>query len=220
MQKTISLLNNKIGGNSFKQLHMLANNINKNFSDINLNNRISEINYNQIYEYIQDNYKDSNQFSIVDYYNKIINSSNNKDPFYQQMRLNFYNDLPNDYLVKVDRMSMANSLETRAPFLDYRLIELLSVTDKKIKLENYKLKSVIKNSNIGKKLPAQILKGRKSGFSIPLKDFNSNYAKENSFSSQLNLLCANLRKDHKQSKVDENLAWALIVFGDFVNNKV
>lgn len=220
MKNTLSLLNNSIGGNSINQLYSLLNNTHKGFSDINLNNRISPLNYNQIHEFVQDNYKESNQFSIIDYYNGIINSSINKDSFYQQMRLNFYNDLPNDYLVKVDRMSMANSLETRTPFLDYRLIELLSVTDKKIKLENYKLKSIIKNSNIGKELPAQILKGKKSGFSIPLKGFNSTYTNENSFSTNLNSLYNEIRKENKQSKVDENLAWALIVFSDFMNNKV
>ena len=220
MKSSISLLNSGVGGNGMKQLYLLMNNAHKDFSEVNLHNRISKLNLEQIHEFVQDNYKESNQFSIIDYYNNIINSSKNKDPFYQQMRLNFYNDLPNDYLVKVDRMSMANSLETRAPFLDHRLIELMAITDKSIKLENLKLKSVLRNSKIGKNLPSEVLKGSKSGFSIPLKDFNSSYIKDMPFADKYTELLRGLRTQQKKSKVDENLAWALIVFSNFINHRI
>jgi len=78
--------------------------------------------------------------------------------------------LPDDILTKVDRMSMANSLETRAPFLDHHLVELsLSIPpDFKIKgnIKKYILKRVFRNL-----LPESIFTHQKTGFSIPLGDW-------------------------------------------------
>ena len=75
--------------------------------------------------------------------------------------------LPDDILVKVDRMSMAHSLEVRAPFLDYRVVELAASfpCDWKIGVNDQKV--ILKKAFAGD-LPAEILKPRKQGFSIPL----------------------------------------------------
>lgn len=75
--------------------------------------------------------------------------------------------LPGDILVKVDRMSMANSLEVRAPFLDYRIIEFAASlpSDWKIKGENNK---IILKKAFGHLLPESILKRAKHGFTVPL----------------------------------------------------
>ncbi len=75
--------------------------------------------------------------------------------------------LPDDILVKVDRMSMACSLEVRSPFLDHRVVEFMArvPTRKKFSLRESKvlLRKVARNY-----LPEGILKRPKQGFAIPL----------------------------------------------------
>jgi len=75
--------------------------------------------------------------------------------------------LPGDILVKVDRMSMANSLETRAPILDYRVVEYAASIPSSMKLKKNEKKYILKNclSNL---LPHDILYRKKMGFSVPL----------------------------------------------------
>ncbi len=114
-----------------------------------------------------------NQIPIEDYFSDILRNCNYKDDFYKQMYINYKYDLPDDYLVKVDRMSMANSIETRTPFLDYRLIEYMVHVDQKIKLKNFQLKYILKNT-FGKGLPQEIINLPKKGFVIPLRDIYKN----------------------------------------------
>jgi asparagine synthase (glutamine-hydrolysing) len=91
------------------------------------------------------------------------------DLIYRASLSDFENYLPNDILVKVDRASMMNSLEVRAPFLDYRIIEFafgkvpsfrkVFGNDKKILLKKLALRI----------LPAEFNYDRKQGFSVPIK---------------------------------------------------
>lgn len=76
--------------------------------------------------------------------------------------------LPEDILTKVDRASMANSLEVRVPLLDHELVEqVLSLTEERIYKDGGK-KHILKR--IGDDiLPESILERRKSGFSAPMK---------------------------------------------------
>jgi len=75
--------------------------------------------------------------------------------------------LPGDILVKVDRMSMANSLETRAPLLDYRVVEFAATLPAHMKLHKGEGKSVLKTALEGM-LSDEILYRQKMGFSVPL----------------------------------------------------
>ncbi|MGI9285765.1 MAG: asparagine synthase (glutamine-hydrolyzing) [Pseudomonadales bacterium] len=75
--------------------------------------------------------------------------------------------LPGDILVKVDRMSMANSLETRAPFLDYRLVEYAASIPSSLKLKDGEKKYILKKS-LDELLSDEILYRKKMGFSVPL----------------------------------------------------
>lgn len=75
-----------------------------------------------------------------------------------------------DILVKVDRMSMAHSLEVRSPLLDYKVAELAARMPTSMKIRGnsgkYLLRAVLKN-----KLPKPALRKGKQGFSVPLRDW-------------------------------------------------
>jgi asparagine synthase (glutamine-hydrolysing) len=76
--------------------------------------------------------------------------------------------LNDDILVKVDRMSMATSLETRAPFLDMDVMELAFSMPGHLKIRNGERKHVLKRA-MGDLLPESVLTRPKEGFSIPMK---------------------------------------------------
>jgi len=75
--------------------------------------------------------------------------------------------LPDDILTKVDRMSMAVSLEARVPLLDHRMVEFAATVPYVLKYADGKSKRIPKNALKGK-VPDTILGQRKQGFSIPV----------------------------------------------------
>ena len=78
--------------------------------------------------------------------------------------------LADDILVKVDRMSMATSLETRAPFLDGDLMELAFSMPGHLKIRHGERKWILKQA-MKNVLPDTILNRKKEGFSIPMKNW-------------------------------------------------
>lgn len=83
-------------------------------------------------------------------------------------RLDFENYLAEDILVKVDRASMLSSLEVRAPFLDYRIIEFaFGKVPSRFKATRSSRKVLLKKL-CGRLLPPTFDSERKQGFSIPL----------------------------------------------------
>ena len=78
--------------------------------------------------------------------------------------------LADDILVKVDRMSMATSLETRAPFLDARVMELAFSMPGDLKIRGGTRKFILKQALRGL-VPDRILDRKKEGFSIPMKQW-------------------------------------------------
>ncbi len=89
----------------------------------------------------------------------------------QAMSVDFLNYLPSDVLVKVDRASMLASLETRAPFLDHRLIEFAfrKVPDR-LKVTPDARKILLRQL-AQKLLPRDLDVNRKQGLSVPLGDW-------------------------------------------------
>ncbi len=76
--------------------------------------------------------------------------------------------LPDDILVKVDRASMAVSLEARAPLLDYRLAEFMATVPAELRFRNGTKKYLLKKAVSGT-LPEEIIHRSKMGFGVPLK---------------------------------------------------
>jgi asparagine synthase (glutamine-hydrolysing) len=86
-------------------------------------------------------------------------------------------DLPLDMLVKVDRMSMANSLEVRAPFLDPDLFDISCTVPDQF-LRGAGLGKLVVREMMKHDLPDEVFNHPKSGFSIPLHDFKNDEFKQ------------------------------------------
>jgi len=81
--------------------------------------------------------------------------------------VDFKTYLVDDILTKVDRASMANSLEVRVPLLDHKFVEMVATIPSHLKLKGKKSKYVFKKA-LARLLPADIIHRRKMGFSIPV----------------------------------------------------
>ncbi len=82
-------------------------------------------------------------------------------------RLDIQNYLPLDILTKVDRMSMAHSLETRVPLLDHKLVEFAATIPPEYQIHGGVAKSILKRAMHGV-LPESIINRPKRGFAVPL----------------------------------------------------
>jgi asparagine synthase (glutamine-hydrolysing) len=91
-------------------------------------------------------------------------------PLEQMQAVDFETYLPGDILVKVDRATMIHSLEARAPWLDYRIVELACGLPSGWKLEGRVGKSIFKKVALPL-LPERNVSRRKMGFSVPLAEW-------------------------------------------------
>lgn len=165
--------------------------------------------------------------SFQDFYNNSMNHCKFSDPFYRLMHFQLKVTLPDDMLTKVDRMSMAYSLETRVPFLDHRLVEYLYQVDKRIKMKGFENKQILRKT-IGKKLPPSLLSGKKKGFNVPL----SKWFQTDTFDEKLKSVLTNkntglnpdgiLQLIHRQKlgTMDSGtFLWVLLVLDTWFNKK-
>jgi asparagine synthase (glutamine-hydrolysing) len=112
-----------------------------------------------------------NQINPYRAVNNLINSpdfSNEAHPLDRFIYAIIKGSLPNDMLTKVDRMSMANSLEVRVPLLDNVLLGFLSTIPIRQRFPGLRLKGLLKDA-MADTLPAEILNQHKHGFSVPLE---------------------------------------------------
>ena len=133
--------------------------------------------------------------------------------------------LPGDMLVKVDRMSMANALEVRNPFLDYRLVEFAFSLRTSDKIDATVQKKIVKES-CAHLLPAEILHRKKHGFETPvqqwlkgvLKSKIDEYCLDKDFIEHQNLFNYNeLKKVVEQSLSTHagestSVVWSVLIF--------
>lgn len=89
--------------------------------------------------------------------------------------------LPGDILTKVDRMSMAASLEARVPLLDHELIEFVVGMPAELKLKGLQTKYIFKKAMEGI-VPHEILHREKQGFGVPIGDWINAQLKDRIYS--------------------------------------
>ncbi|MBI4408776.1 MAG: asparagine synthase (glutamine-hydrolyzing) [Gemmatimonadetes bacterium] len=78
--------------------------------------------------------------------------------------------LPELLLMRVDKMSMATSLECRVPFLDHEFVALAMSMPERMKLRNGQLKYILKHA-VRKLLPQELIQRRKQGFGVPVHEW-------------------------------------------------
>jgi asparagine synthase (glutamine-hydrolysing) len=85
----------------------------------------------------------------------------------QMMRFDFETYLPEDVLAKVDRMSMAHSIESRVPLLDHEVVTFAASLPADMKIDGDARKRILKEV-AASVLPASVLTRRKQGFGVPI----------------------------------------------------
>lgn len=96
-----------------------------------------------------------------------VNWPQTDDPVSAMRRWDVGQYLPDDLLVKVDRASMSASLETRAPLLDHRVVELAFALPQQMLVRDGVGKWVLRRT-LDRYVPRELIERPKAGFSIPL----------------------------------------------------
>lgn len=100
--------------------------------------------------------------------NRLQNDVKHLDPLTQMLYIDARANLPDDLLMVGDKTSMANSLESRVPFLDYRLVEFIERLPPSLKLNGFNGKYLHKKA-AQKWLPNNIIYRKKKGFDNPIE---------------------------------------------------
>jgi asparagine synthase (glutamine-hydrolysing) len=109
-----------------------------------------------------------NDHLTAEYFGGYFEKANRFDNLAQQQYVDIKTYLADDILTKVDRMSMAVSIEARVPLLDYRIVEFALNLPPHMKLNGSRTKSILRNAVKGL-VPDLVLEKPKQGFSIPMK---------------------------------------------------
>jgi asparagine synthase (glutamine-hydrolysing) len=81
--------------------------------------------------------------------------------------------LPDDLLIKADKMTMANSIELRVPLLDHKILEFAASLPSNYKLHGFTTKHILKEVFKGH-VPTEILERKKAGFPVPYESWIRN----------------------------------------------
>ena len=168
-----------------------------------------------------------NGFNAVDTFKHYADKAPNKNPQSLIQYIDAKTYLVGDILTKVDRASMAHSLEVRSPFLDHKWVEWISSIDNQYKYNGRIGKALLKKS-LQPHLPNDILYRKKMGFSVPLASWFRGPLKDrmhkvlhgqplttsgwfnNDFLKLIEKEHLSLAKDHS------TLIWSLVMFDGFL----
>lgn len=163
---------------------------------------------------------------VEDHILKLFQKAQPRDEIDRWLYVDLKSYLCDNILVKVDRMSMACSLEARVPFLDHELVELAFQIPSHLKINKHKTKYLLKKI-AAKKIPQECVYRQKEGFSIPIKNWLSHeyrplleeylapekIQQEGIFRPQK---LEQLKREHFSKRANHShLLWAILVFQDW-----
>ena len=164
-----------------------------------------------------------NSKELFGFSNDFLNNYKNKKYLEKINALFLKYYLQDDILFKVDRASMYNSLEVRAPFLDFQLADFVNSLPLNYKLKGLETKYILKEL-MKDKLPKNIVYRKKKGFGVPLTKWLKNDLKDYMLEvlSKQEIVKTNLFnydfvnkliKEHLNNKKDNRkILWNLIIF--------
>ena len=150
------------------------------------------------------------------YYNKV----KDKDEVTKMQYIDFNFWLIGDILLKADKMSMANSLEVRVPFLDRPLIDYASALPVEFKTDKYTTKKIFRDI-ASEVLEDKVSSKKKLGFPVPIREWMKEeetykqikalFNKDDKFFNTKKII--KLLDDHKKGKADNSRKiWTIYVF--------
>ena len=155
---------------------------------------------------------------VDSYQKRKLQIASNQSLLARCMLLDFEQYLPEDILVKMDRMSMLNSLEIRSPFLSSEILSFSQTIPNELKADAHSSKILLRK--LAKKiLPKEFDLNRKQGFSIPLKKW-LHETKWNSFFKEILLdnscilnkkFINQLFADHASGRSNNERLYALVM---------
>jgi len=151
---------------------------------------------------------------------KSISHYYSPDRLSQEIYIDMRFTMPDSILMKVDKMSMATSLEVRVPFLDHELIEFSACIPSSLKLRGFTTKAIFREA-IRDFLPPGIVNRGKQGYSFPSKNWLREQLKDYMIEllNSSSLIKENLNLEYVRTLIKEHLArthnhnhtlWALI----------
>ena len=151
---------------------------------------------------------------------KYYEAVEDKDDVTKMQYIDFNFWLTGDILLKADKMSMANSLEVRVPFLDRPLIDYARKLPTKYKVDKYKTKKIFRDI-AHEKLESKVSDKKKLGFPVPIRvwmrdddvynTIKSHFVKADEFFNVKRIV--KLLDEHKQGKKDNSRKiWTIYVF--------
>jgi asparagine synthase (glutamine-hydrolysing) len=99
-----------------------------------------------------------------------LHSANAKTLLNRMLYVDTKTSLPDDLLLKADKMTMANSIELRVPLLDHKLLEFAARLPENLKIQGFTTKYIAKKA-LQRRVPHEILHRKKAGFPVPYENW-------------------------------------------------
>jgi asparagine synthase (glutamine-hydrolysing) len=116
--------------------------------------------------YLREMAKQTNKSHSTEVTRNLLAQKSLEGPLEKMLYVDTKTWLPDDLLIKADRMTMANSIELRVPFLDHKVLEFGAHLPRNQKVRGWKMKYLLKKALV-KHIPEEILHRRKVGFANP-----------------------------------------------------